>query len=128
MFIPPFACQNCTAGNYFFGDVGPAWLRTYGGTGTQSSSAMVVDAFGNTYVAGFFITSATLNTTVLTQGGLFLAKFDVQGGNNTYAATSVAVDSNGDVYIAGSFIGNFTLGRLLEYQQRTRSLPSTLVQ
>lgn len=106
----------------------PLWAKSFGGGFDDNATAIAIDASGNSYVVGNFI-SATMvcGTTTLTNsafGDVFIIKLDVNGnfvwaknfgdGGNT-AASSVAVDASGNIFIAGYYnsatltMGTFTL-------------------
>jgi hypothetical protein len=92
------------------------WAKSAGGTKDDYAYSVAIDATGNTYLAGVFV-SSTINfgTTTLTNIGsddVFLAKYDVNGnvlwaksaGGTSYDyAYSVAVDTSGNSYLAGYF-------------------------
>lgn len=94
---------------------------TLGRATTTSGSVMVhdmvVDAAGNSYVAGYFNGSVAFGATVLTSRGdndLFVAKLDpagtclwVQqgGGAAPDAVRRLALDGNGNLYLAGHISG-----------------------
>jgi hypothetical protein len=74
-----------------------------------------VDSGGNTYITGYFQTTAVFGTTTLTSAGsldVFVAKLDANGnflwatragGTNTDYVQGIAVDSGGNYYVTGSF-------------------------
>jgi len=92
------------------------WAKSAGGTDGDVALSVAVDASGNTYLAGYFMSSTiTFGSTTLTNAGsanIFLAKYDANGNvlwaksaGGTYCdwATSVAVDTSGNTYLAGNF-------------------------
>ncbi|MEI7729776.1 MAG: immunoglobulin domain-containing protein, partial [Verrucomicrobiota bacterium] len=106
------------------------WFKTYGTAGAEAVNAMVYDASGNLYVAGYYYNTLTLGGYVLTSVGdrdLFLAKYD-RAGNLLWARSAggvgtddwgiqIAVDSAGNVYLPGSTTDTISFG--------TVSLPHT---
>jgi hypothetical protein len=104
------------------------WAKTAGGTSDDYSFSVAMDASGNTYVAGTFVSSTiTFGTYTLTNAGIcdmFVAKYDAngnvlwaksEGGTAADEALSVAVDASGNIYMAGYFesptitFGSYTL-------------------
>lgn len=94
----------------------PLWAKSFGGGFDDNATSIAIDASGNSYVVGNFI-SATMvcGTTTLTNsafGDMFIVKLDVNGnfvwaknfgdGGNT-SASSVDVDAGGNVLIAGYY-------------------------
>jgi hypothetical protein len=98
------------------------WAKQAGGTGEHYSYGIAVDANGNSYVTGYFWSSATFGTTTLTSIGLndtFVAKLDSNGnwlwakqagGTNYDYGYSIAVDSTGNSYVTGGFEESATFG------------------
>ena len=93
------------------------WAKSAGGPGyADEASAVAVDAYGNVYAAGYFL-SLTINfgTTVLTNVAfedIFLVKYDYSGnvlwaksfgGDYDERARALAVDAAGNVLMAGIF-------------------------
>lgn len=104
------------------------WAKTAGNTSNDIANSVAVDASGNSYIAGAFLSpTITFGSTTLTNNGaddIFLAKYDASGnvlwarsagGTNHDYANSVAVDPSGNVYVAGYFtsdtiiFGSYTL-------------------
>jgi len=93
------------------------WAKSAGGTGDDNAYSVTVDASGNSYVAGSFLSpTLTFGSTTLTNassdGDIFLAKYDASGnvlwaksagGTDGDVASSVAVDASGNTYVAGWF-------------------------
>ncbi len=110
-----FVCKLNTAGDL-------SWAKQMRGTPTfyGSGTSIALDAAGNPYTAGYFLStvdfdpgSATANLSV-TGGGIdiFISKLDTAGnyrwakqlgGVNFNFGQSVAVDRSGNVYTTGSF-------------------------
>ncbi|MDB5269028.1 MAG: C-terminal target protein [Hymenobacter sp.] len=101
----------------------PAWTSARSlGPGSQSAGGTAIDAAGNTYEAGSFVTSTTIDGVTLTSQGstdAYLAKFAPSGsllwvrqlGSTGYDyASDVAVDASGNAYVVGSFTGTIALG------------------
>lgn len=126
------------------------WAAKLGGTNTDISHAITVDASGNVYVAGEFYGTSDFDpgsgTYNLTSGGLsdaFVCKLDVNGnllwarqfsGASHSRAQGVAVDASGNVYTIGTFnnscdfnpgAGNFTLTAVGGYDSWVTKLNSS---
>jgi hypothetical protein len=98
-----------------------------GGSGSDQSSGIAVDASGNAYVTGittstdFPVTLGSIQQSCVfscNDGDVFITKLNPSGsalifstylgGNNTDQGSGIAVDSSGDVYVDGStFSGDF---------------------
>ena len=105
----------------------PLWARGAGGSSDDQAASVAVDASGNSYVAGYYKSSAislgsvTLNNTG-TNNNIFLAKYNgsgsvawAKGAGDVHddRATSVAVDASGNVFMAGFFEdANITFGSI----------------
>jgi len=97
------------------------WAVRGGGTDWDSANAISCDAAGNSYITGFFWSSATFGSTTLTSSGsddIFVAKLDSSGnwlwavkagGTGTDRAQDLALDASG-CHITGSFPGAATFG------------------
>lgn len=92
------------------------WAKRAGGTDDDVASSIAVDASGNTFISGYFLsTTFTIGAVALTNTGTwdgFIAKYDPTGnavwakrmvGNNGDRAHSVATDDAGNVYLGGYF-------------------------
>jgi hypothetical protein len=96
------------------------WAKSAGGTNIDHGTSVAVDAAGNCFVGGYFISPImTFDTIILTikdssfaYTGLFLAKYDPDGnvlwahgtqGMYNDDVTSVAVDVSGNCYMGGDF-------------------------
>ena len=101
------------------------WAVTCG-VGSQPTAGaspvrLVVDAQGNTYVAGSFAGTVTIGSFTLTSlgsGDVFVAKLDPQGnylwvttagGTGGDGANCIALDGAGGVYVGGGF-GSYSIG------------------
>ncbi|HEX6432020.1 MAG TPA: SBBP repeat-containing protein, partial [Niastella sp.] len=96
------------------------WAQRLGGTTADISYSLAVDASGNSYVTGYFSTTAdfdpgagTQNLTAAGGADIFLAKYDASGsyiwaknmgGTANEMSYGVAVDASGNSYITG-YIG-----------------------
>ncbi|HRD41015.1 MAG TPA: SBBP repeat-containing protein, partial [Bacteroidia bacterium] len=106
----------------------PLWVKSFGGGFDDNANAIAIDAIGNSYVVGSFISASMVcGTTTLTNsafGDMFIVKMDVNGnilwaknfgdGGST-VANAVAVEASGNVLISGYYnsatltMGTFTL-------------------
>jgi hypothetical protein len=97
------------------------WAKSAGGSDTDMSKSITVDASGYIYMAGtFYDTNLSFDTIILAStdlgfGDAFLVKYDSSGkviwaksaGGVSYEdGNSVAVDGAGNAYFAGSFSSN----------------------
>jgi hypothetical protein len=102
--------------NLFMAKVDPngqvLWRNDYGPAGQDHGTAMVVDAAGNSYLAGR--TAGDYGATALGSGDAFVAKYDTNGNEVWVAqfgsdrddrAYGVALGPNGEVYAVGESIG-----------------------
>lgn len=127
-FDPGTGTTNLTAagGNDVFvlkmnsgGDL--TWAKSMGGSGTDQTRALSIDAAGNCYVAGYYTGTADFDpgtgTVNLTSNGTqdaFIVKLTTSGdyvwakslgGTDNDQALSISVDGVGSVYTSGTFSG-----------------------
>ncbi len=112
-----------------FAQVSPwQWAAGAGGTNVEESYGIAVDASGNYYVTGYFLSpTVSFSGTMLTNaepsettGDLFVAKYNVLGGLEWAVkagdigyeiGTGIALDPAGNPYITGTFTStSLTLG------------------
>lgn len=103
------------------------WARRAGGPDSDGGLAVAADGFGNSYVAGFFSTTATFgpgqaNVTTLASAGdrdVFVAKYDAAGalqwakragGTSQEQGLAIAVDGSGNSHVTGYFFATATFG------------------
>jgi hypothetical protein len=100
------------------------WDRTFGGSGTEQSTGLGVDALGDIYVTGSFQMTArysTGSTTIASSGGndVFLLKVNSSGNllwqqgagsPSDDAAAGITVDAAGNAEVTGSFSGTIQFG------------------
>ncbi|MBL6943346.1 MAG: SBBP repeat-containing protein [Bacteroidales bacterium] len=92
------------------------WTKSPDGNGGAVASSVVVDASGNVYISGWYLSAnLSFGSIVLVNQGLsdmFLAKYDSSGNvlwakslgsNGEEEAHSIANDASGNIYLAGSF-------------------------
>jgi hypothetical protein len=100
----------------------PVWSKSFGDVAAQSTSALAVDASGNSVVVGQLAGTVDFGgTMVATAGGgdAFVAAFDPAGVTRwakafgdaaAQSGNAVAVDGSGNVVVGGSFKGTINLG------------------
>ncbi len=98
------------------------WAKQAGGSSTDEGLSIIVDANGNSYVAGGFQETATFGATTLTSSGVydvFVAKLDTDGnwqwaeqagGSGYDFGRCISVDANGNSYVTGFFVETATFG------------------
>ncbi len=92
------------------------WAKSEGGTSTEYSPSVAVDASGNAYFTGWFASPIIVfgDDTLMSAGStdLFLAKYDpygnvlwaiCAGGTDDDKVLSIAVDAHGNTYLTGFF-------------------------
>lgn len=95
------------------------WAKNMEGTSVTQGRSIVLDAFGNIYISGYFLESAdfdpgsgTFNLTSSGFSDLFVSKLDAfgnfvwatsNGGNLWDGGNSLSVDASGNVYSTGQF-------------------------
>ncbi len=98
------------------------WAKAAGGTKTDFGGGVAVDAFGNSYVMGYFNGSANFDATTITSAGLediFVAKYAANGtliwakaagSTNFDFDGGITVDASGNSYVTGYFQGSSIFG------------------
>ena len=95
------------------------WAKNAGGTGTDWGNGIAVDASGNSYVTGYFQSTATFGDITLTSNGgadIFISKLDHSGnwlwaknaGGTGGEGNGIAIDNNGNSYVTGILFCNDT--------------------
>jgi len=98
---------------------GRDWTVTWGGSGTESIRGIATDAYGNSYVTGFFQDTVDFdpwigiyNRTSNGANDAFVSKFTstsgfgwarTWGSTGSESGTGIAVDASGDIHVASSF-------------------------
>lgn len=113
-----FVAKLDTAGNWL-------WVSSAGGTSVDIGKGISLDSSGNSFVTGYFKTTAFFGTTELTCSGtedIFIAKLDISGnwlwakrsgGTTDDEGRGVSTDSSGNCYVTGYFRGSSNFGSLL---------------
>ncbi len=98
------------------------WMQSAGGPTIDQGMDVSVDAAGNTYVTGYFTSTASFGSITLSSSGvddMFLAKLGTNGlymwavkagGANSDRALSIKTDASGNSYVTGFFYGSATFG------------------
>lgn len=100
------------------------WAKRFGGNQGETGYSVEVDAAGNAYIAGAFIsTTISIGSITLTNGAnsgrFFLAKLSSSGaviwakgwgGDGVSTPANLAIDKAGDLCVVGSFAGSTDLG------------------
>jgi uncharacterized membrane protein YqhA len=93
------------------------WAKKAGGTSPDYGYDIAIDSSGNSYVTGYFYSTASFGDITLTSSGdydIFVAKLDNSGnwlwahkagGPNEDYGYSIATDSSGNSYVTGYFKG-----------------------
>lgn len=106
---------------YNFNAQGFVWAKTAGSTLRDESTALVVDAAGNSYLTGYFQGivdfdpgPGIVNLSAVGGKDIFICKFTTSGtlawakqigSNKDDESTSIAVDAQGNVYTVGNYRG-----------------------
>lgn len=96
-----------------------AWAKGIGGSGTDQTTAITLDAAGNLYTTGTFSGTVdfnpgagTYNLTSAGSGDIFICKLDAlgnfiwanqMGGSSFDVAKAIALDLSGNIYTTGRF-------------------------
>ena len=92
-----------------------SWAKASSGNNKEETNGMSVDANGNVYVTGWFVSTIVLGSYALTSNGdsdIFIAKYDGNGnvlwlksagGNLHDVAYHIVTDHSGNLYITGIF-------------------------
>jgi len=96
----------------------PIWERSYGGIDHDVPLDICIDAFGNIYLAGYFLSpqakfdNDTFINSSVGKSDFFLIKLDIYanilwgfsgGGNGNDQIRSISVDGSGNLYMCGIF-------------------------
>ena len=115
-----------------------AWAKSGVGGGEDWGKSIVVDAIGNSYVTGCFLsTSITLGSFILSNAGggqsdIFIAKYDPSGnviwakkagGIDPDIAKSIAIDNNGNIFVSGYFASSTITFGTTTLTNVTNSIP-----
>lgn len=107
------ACLFAQAPSWF-------WSNGIGGTGNDLGFKTTIDGLGNIYVIGYYGSpSITFGTFTLSNGGMFVVKYNSSGnvlwakdasGASDNGANGIITDAFGNVYVTGSFYSPITFG------------------
>lgn len=98
-----------------------SWQVKAGGSSADDAFGIETDNDGNSYVTGYFQTTASFGSTNLTSTGsrdIYVAKINSSGvwnwavkagGTGADIANDITFDSDGNLFVIGSFEGNLTL-------------------
>jgi gliding motility-associated-like protein len=110
-----FVLKLNTAGNFI-------WAKQMGGTDYDLASSLVLDAAGNVYTTGEFVSTVAdfdpgpgvFNLTTFGNVDIFISKLDAAGnfvwvkqigGNSIDRGNSITIDGIGNIYVTGDFFG-----------------------
>lgn len=102
-------------------DISNQWVKSVGGTGSDSALSTVIDSSGNTYTTGYFTNTADLdpsskvrNVASKGAGDIYILKLNSNGGylwarriggTGDEHANAITLDANGNIYMTGYFNG-----------------------
>jgi len=98
------------------------WMQHAGGLTIDEAMDVSLDGAGNSYITGYFTTTATFGSNAISSSGIddvFLAKLGANGlylwsvaagGANSDRALSIKTDNAGNSFITGYFYGTATFG------------------
>ena len=110
-----FIAKLDTSGNWL-------WAKQAGGTSDDEGRGIATDAYGNSYVTGYFHASATFGTMTLASNGdhdIFISKLDTNGnwlwakqagGYIEDYGYSISTDSISNCYVTGYFRSSVNFG------------------
>lgn len=119
--------QTAGVEDFFVAKYDPAgelmWVRRGGGVGRDAGRAIALDAQGNCYVTGEFVSTAQFGSQIIFDYGgvdIFVAKYDSDGviqwvrsagGPGVDLSNAISVDTHGNSFITGRFNGPAQFGR-----------------
>ena len=98
------------------------WVRSASGTSYNESNSLVVNAAGESFLAGSFVQTIQFGTISLTSAGevdVFLAKYDAdgiplwakrEGGLLNDSNRGITLDASGNIFLTGFFKGTSVFG------------------
>ncbi len=98
------------------------WAVKGGDAGSDRGLAIKTDSKGNSYVTGYYYSTATFGVKTVTSAGLqdvFIAKYDRNGnvkwlvscgGTESDIGNAITIDNTGDVIVTGQFQGTAKFG------------------
>jgi hypothetical protein len=108
-----YLCAHAQAPNW-------SWAQRAGTTGYDWGFKTTTDVLGNIYVIGSYDSpSITFGTNTLTNGGMYIVKYDASGnvlwakdagGAGNSSGIGIITDALGNIYITGSFSTLITFG------------------
>jgi len=124
-----FGSTTLTSGgeyDVFVAKAGPSgnwlWAKKAGGTGSNGGYSISTDSAGNSFITGYFRSTATFGSTTLTSSGdtdIFVAKLDTignwlwadrMGGTGSDLGYGITVDATGNAWLTGTFQGTASFG------------------